>query len=444
LTLPLFAGAAIVLLFGLRALVPLWFPLAFLLLAWPLPYLALLEHVFAAFTSATAAAVGHVNAVAHIATPVAGSDGSRYLIEHGGDQFVVSVASACSGVNSLVGFGVVGAAALWFIRGSALRRLAWLAFGAVLVWSLNVARITAVLLVAHRLGKHAAFDVLHPVAGVLALNVAFLVAVAFLPLFKLRRRHADDEDEIVDSPLARRAPPAEQATPRRVAPRLVLLAAAAAALGLADSQLPTAASGFQASGRPGIGAFTDRPRAGTAWTVHRVEEIGWAAPYYGGHSSWIRYQLRPRGSLARRGRFTVWADAVLSPDLGALDAYSLAHCYSFHGFQVETAERIDLGNGVIGQLFVYRTGDGIWHALAWQWPVLHRHKVEHERIVLLASSTARPRVRLRERSGGVTAKALQLLDARARADDPNRALSRALARLGSEMIAARIAREVPS
>ncbi len=50
LTLPLFASATIVLLFGLRALVPLAFPLVYLLLAWPLPYLAVLEHLLGVFT----------------------------------------------------------------------------------------------------------------------------------------------------------------------------------------------------------------------------------------------------------------------------------------------------------------------------------------------------------------------------------------------------------
>jgi exosortase len=441
LTLPLFAAAAVVLLFGSRALIPFWFPLAFLLLAWPLPYLALLEHALETFTTTTAAAVEHVNALAGIATPVAGSDGSRYLVEHDGHQFVVSVASACSGVNSLVGFGVIGAAALWFIRGTVVRRVTWLAFGAILVWALNVGRILLVLLTAQRLGEHVAFDVLHPVAGILTLNIAFLLALSLLPVFKLKRRWHEDEDEVVDTPLARSAPSTEQATARRLAPRLIFVVAAAMTLALADSQLQSAASGFDATGRPAVAAFTDRPLAGPGWNVRPLQSIGWAAPYYGRRSSWVRYRLRPAGRLARRGRFTVWADAVLSPDLGALDAYTLAHCYSFHGFKVETATRVDLGDGVVGQLFVYRTAHSRWHALAWEWPVLRHGKVEHERIVLLASSMTRPAGRLQSSSGTVTSRALALLDARARDDDANPALSGALRRLGSDMIAARVARK---
>jgi exosortase/archaeosortase family protein len=439
LTLPLFAAGGVVLLFGARALVPLFFPVAFLFLAWPLPYLALLEHALDAFTRATASGVQHVNSVAEIATAVPGSGGSRYVVEHGGSQFVVSVASACSGVNSLVGFAVVSAGTLWFIKGPVLRRAAWLVFGGLLVWMLNVARILAVLFVARSLGRHAAFDILHPVAGILALNVAFLIALWLLPRFRLRVRRHDDDDEIIDTPLARTAPATEQATPVRLAPRLILLVAAASVFALADSQLQGVASGFDGTGRPAVAAFADRPLVGREWTVRPVEEIGWEAPYYGRHSSWVRYRLRPRAQFARSGRFTVWADAILSPDLGALNAYTLAHCYSFHGFHVETAEHVDLGNGVVGELFVYRTSTDRWHTLAWEWPVLRNHKVQHERIVLLASSLARPEVRLQASSGSVTAKALALLDADAPDRDANPSLSRALARLGSDMINARIA-----
>jgi exosortase len=442
LTLPLFAAGGVVLLFGTRALVPLLFPLAFLFLAWPLPYLALLEHILDAFTQTTAGAVAHLNDLAGIAATVPGSGGSRYLVAHGSSQFVVSVASACSGVNSLVGFAVVAVAALWFIRGTVLRRVAWLVFSGLLVWALNVVRILAVLLVARRLGQHAAFDILHPVAGIVSLNLAFLIAVWLLPRFRLRRRRHDDDDEIIDTPLARTAPVAEQATPLRLAPRLVLLVAAATALALADSQLQGVASGFDGSGRPAVAAFADRPLVGRGWRIRPVQEIGWATPYYGPHSSWVRYQLRPKPRFAQGGSFTVWADAILSPDLGALNAYTLAHCYSFHGFHVETSEHVDLGDGVIGELFVYRTSTARWHALAWEWPVLRDGKVEHERIVLLASSAAQPALRPQANSGSVTARALALLDADARKGDANPSLSHALARLGSDMIAARLAHTV--
>jgi exosortase/archaeosortase family protein len=441
LTLPLFTAAAIVLLFGARALVPLAFPIGFLLLAWPLPYLALLERGLTAFTNATAWAVQQTASVTHVAAAVDGSGGSRYVVDHGGQQIVVSVASACSGVNALIGFGVVGVAALWLVRGRVVRRIAWLLAGAALVWSLNVVRIVAVFLAAHLLGEHAAFDLLHPVAGLVALNVGFLVILWSLPLFGLERRRLDDF-EVVDTPLARTAAPSQQATPWRIGPRLLLLVGLTAAVALADGQLGSAAKGLAESGRPAVAAFVDRPSAGSGWRVQRVEQIGWATPYYGRHSSWVRYRLRPAGELASRGRFTVWADAVLSPDLGALNAFTLAHCYAFHGFHVEVARRVDLGDGVIGQLFVYRTSRAVWHALAWQWPVLRRDRVEHERIVLLANTQTDPHMLSRARSGWLTEHMVTYLNAHDRNDDPNVALSRALASVAAQVVSVRIQRGV--
>jgi hypothetical protein len=148
--------------------------------------------------------------------------------------------------------------------------------------------------------------------------------------------------------------------------------------------------------------------------------------------------LRPRGAAAARGRFTVWTDAILSPDLGALDAYSLAHCYAFHGFDVKADLHADLGNGVVGRLFVYQTREAVWHAVAWEWPVLRRGRVDHERIVLLASSTARPSAAAVARPPWVRRHVLGYLNARAHDDDPNTALSRAMVALAAQMISVRV------
>jgi exosortase len=441
LTLPLFAAAAVVLLFGSRALVPLAFPLGFLLLAWPLPYLAALEHALDAFTNATAAAVADVAALTSVAAPVAGTGEKRYLIVHEGAEFVVSVASACSGVNSLVGFLVVGVAALWLVRGPVLLRVAWLLAGAALVWALNVVRIVTVLVVAQRFGEEAAFELLHPVAGIIALNLAFVVLLAALPLFRLQRRPLGvDEDEAIDTPLARSAPPRLQATPMRVTMRLALLVAATAALALANGQLASSAVGFDGTGRPAVVAFVDRP-ATPGWRAARVERIGWARQYYGRDSTWIRYRLRPAGPPKRNRAFTVWADAVVSADLGALNAHTLARCYSFHGYRVEADRHVELGTGVTGQLFVYRTPRAVWHALAWQSPVLHAGRVQHERIVLLASARVRPKAGAQEGRSSLASTVLGLLDVRAPQRDPNPALSRALTRLGNRVVAGQLAKE---
>lgn len=436
LSLPLVASAGVLLLFGARALVPLVYPTAFLLFAWPLPYLAVLERLLDAFTSATTHAAGAAASLVHLARPLPGSGGGVFLLSHGGDRFSVAIGSACSGIDSLVGYVVVAAFAAYFVRGGITRRLALFVLGTVLVWSFNVVRIVLILAAGRLAGERAAFMVLHPVAGLLALNAAVLVLIRLAP--RLDLRWCGLRPALVDSPLAAPAAPHEQATGRKLAARGAILIAASALLAVANAQLAAAAAGYSNDGRPALVAFASHPTVGAGWSVNRIETIPWAAQYYGAGSTWIRYRLRPRQTLPHP--FTVWLDSVLSPDLGALDAYSLAHCYGFHHFRVDLARTVELGNGVVGQSFVYDTDRGVWHAVSWQWPVLGRAGgVTHERIVLIASTQSRPTSPPPPTAGGLQSFVLSLLDLSARSYDDNPALTRALTALGARAVSARIA-----
>jgi exosortase/archaeosortase family protein len=431
LTLPLFVSAAVMLLFGTRALIRFGFALTFLLLAWPLPYHALIERTLGFFTAVTTWAATTLAGPLGLAQPDPATDG-LFMVEHKGEQFSVLVGSACSGVNTLVGFLVVGIFGLYFVRGAASRRVLWLLLGAVLVWSFNVVRILGILAVGKSYGERAAFEVLHPVAGLLALNAAALVLVLLMRPFGLRWRRAVE----VDSPLAEPGEPQERATPTRFFRRLVLLAFATVVIALANGTLRDAARGLTNDGRPAVAPFTASPIVGSGWQAEPLETIGWATPYYGKHSSWVRYRLRP-GS-ANGAAFTIWLDAVRSPDLGALNAYTLAHCYDFHDFDVNLARRVDLSDGVIGQAFVYHTSRATWHVISWQWPVLLEDgRTEHERIVMLASADSRPET-VAGGSGGVRDWLLSLLDLRAPSEDDNPELTKALTAVATAAVRERV------
>src|SRR3954465_4047421 len=130
LTLPLVALASVVLLFGARIIFPFALPIVFLFLAWPLPYTVMLEHAIARFTAATTAAVTSIASVIGIARGDTRAGAGVFIIRHGGHAFSVGIGDACSGVNSLVGFLIIGAAALYFIRGRLLGKVAWFTCGA--------------------------------------------------------------------------------------------------------------------------------------------------------------------------------------------------------------------------------------------------------------------------------------------------------------------------
>jgi exosortase/archaeosortase family protein len=435
LALPLVAAAGVLLLFGVRALVPFLYPIAFLLLAWPLPYLALLDGLLNTFTTTTAAAVGAVASATRLASSIPGTGGTAFALSQGGNRFSVAIGSACSGVDGLVGYLLVAAFAAYFVRGSALRRVGLFLAGLALVWSFNVLRILLILVAGRLAGEPAAFAVLHPIAGLLALNAALLVLVRVGSRIGLRwSAFAPARD---DTPLAQPAPPHQQATPRAMVGRVGLLVVVSALLAIADGQLATAAQGYTNDGRPAVRTFVERPTVGPGWRVSRIEKIGWAAQYYGPHSTWVRYRLRP--VRASHPSFTAWLDAVQSPDLGSLDAYSLAHCFGFHHFQVDLDRRVELGHGVVGQAFVYNTDRGLWHVVSWQWPVLGRHHtVTHERIALIASSSIAPKTAAPPTAGGIQGFVLSLLDLPARSQDDNPVLTRALTNLAAHAVAARI------
>ena len=185
LSLPLFVAGAISLTFGVRALVRIRAAVLFLFLAWPYPYVVFLDHELSWFTDTTAAAVKAVLQVIPVASVAPNGD---FLVSHvtGLSQtFTVTVSSACSGINSGIGFLIVGAAAAILMRGRLTLRLLWLAAGTALLFMVNVVRILLVLGAGGLFGEHFAIDILHPAIGLLMILGATLVMLVLLPHFHL-------------------------------------------------------------------------------------------------------------------------------------------------------------------------------------------------------------------------------------------------------------------
>ena len=185
LALPLFVAGAISVLFGVRTLWRLRFPVLFLLFAWPLPYTVLLMQQLQNFTNATLAAVKVALGVFSVASPASGSDGSLFNITHAGKTFQVSVASACSGVNGLVGYTLVTAAFLSIVKGRWFKKIAWLVLGLVTIWLLNVARILIIFAVGKQWGEAVAIDALHPYLGLVTFSIGVLIMLMVMRRFGL-------------------------------------------------------------------------------------------------------------------------------------------------------------------------------------------------------------------------------------------------------------------
>ncbi len=427
LALPLLVAAGTALLLGTRSLVALLFPLGFLLLAWPLPFQVVLDRLQAPLTAATGTAVGAVLSRVPLGGTVLPGRGDVQVLVGGPRGFPLSVASACSGITGVVGLLVVAGAGLWLIVGPVRRRLLWLTCGLGAAWVLNVVRIVAIVAVGARAGEHAAMDVLHPVAGLVLLNVLLVAMVAVLPWFGLSLRTLG-EKVVSDVPLTavQQALPGENR--RRRLRRTAGFAVVAVAVALLDGGLAASAAAFDNAGRPVAVAFSAREDAGPGVRLTGRTQNDWARTYFGSDSVWRRYVLQPES----RAGYTIWLDSIVTPDLAALRAHPVAGCYRFHGFATPVRKRVVLAAGIVAQRFVYTRPDGAqWHTLSWQWPVTDASgQVRQERVVLLASSlrdvpaTVSPRSQL----PGLPVRdtIAQLLDQRSPDRDSNPSLTAAL------------------
>ena len=386
LSLPLFVAGAVALAFGVRTLGRVRVAVAFLLLAWPVPYMFLLDRGLSKFTGATLAALHATVGKLHVATPVSGGDGSLFSLGTGAKAFTVSVASACSGVDGFVGFLLVGLAFLHLSKGKRNRKTLWLLFGLVLIYSLNLARLLLVFWVGNTWGQQVAIDGLHPYIGLVLFAAGVTVMAITAPWFgveletKRRTRPARPEPRAtrVDSGGAAVASLASTPTLRITA---VALAFAALIAGLADHGLSRFRLVADNLGTTSIQSFLASPVSLSGWQESKVGEYDWATRFFGGGSSWIRYEY-----YGAKGPVPVIADVVTTSSLTRLDTYNVQACYSFHGYGLRKPITYGLGGGVESTLLTFSnsTLPGEWNALYWVWAVNTPNGRRYERIVLLA------------------------------------------------------------
>jgi exosortase/archaeosortase family protein len=388
ISLPLFIAGAVALVLGVRTLWRFRLPIAFLALAWPVPYQIFVEGQLDAFTSTTVAAVHRILTVLPLATPVPSGDGSLFSIFHSGQSFLVSVASACSGVDGTLGFLLVGGAVLLAVSGSPWRKLVWLAVGMFVVWVLNVARILAIFATGHIWGPAIALDIVHPVAGLVLFNLGVLGMVLGLRLFGLR----------VDWParrsrgLPRTTGPATTTSRRSVSvrtevPAMILLVVIGAATTLADMRMPQYEVLAHDLGPPRLAPLSVVAEPVPGWAVVHTQEYPWVTEYFGRDSTWNRYVYFWRQQSTATDQFRalspITLDVISTPDLGTFSTYGLIACYRFHHFRLLEDRPVDLGAGLVGHAVVYALPSHVdWAAVYWEWPVQQGSRVTYERVVL--------------------------------------------------------------
>jgi exosortase/archaeosortase family protein len=378
LAFPLFVAGAVSLVFGLRALWRQRLAIAFLFLAWPLPYLLIFNGGFNAVTTVTLAVLRAVLRVLPLAQPVASPDGSLFSISHGGGQFQVTVSSACSGVNGMVGFALVGLAFASIVRGRLAAKLLWLTAGLVLIWALDIARILVIFAAGASWGQALALNVLHPLVGLLVFNLGILAMIALLRPFKLR----------LWLPSLQR--PAKKPAVKRAAVALVIVGITGVCSAVADSRMQHYELLAQDLGPPRLTALSVATVQLPGWLQQQTDNYSWVSRYFGSGATWDRFLFaRPDTTPVAASDLPLLApvtlDVISTRDLKTFSAYGLEACYRFHDYRIIEARRVDLGAGVIGHTIVASTGAmaATWTAVYWEWPVsLPAGGDRYERVVL--------------------------------------------------------------
>ena len=407
LSMPVFVAGVVALLFGTRVLWRQRVAVLYLFLAWPWPYTTILLGALGGFTNVTVSALTEVLKIVPIAQPVPGqANVGLFQIVHHGQAFPVSVVTACSGVDGMVGFLLVGAGFSSLVAGPLLRKSIWLALGLVVLWSTNLLRLLLIFWVGQRWGEHLALGILHPVAGLVIFCVGVLLMMAMLKPFGLR---------LVDLGPRPQSPSPDHgtvaATGRLAVPRIFLagslVAVAAVFLAANNSTLRSFDPVASAVGVPKLTSFLADPASPPGWQPSFETEFTTNKPLFGQSSIWYRYAYGETVSHTT-GELTssvpVTADVINGKGLSGFEQYGVVSCYSFHGFQLRDVAKVSLGKGISGQALSYSAtnGQGDWSIVYWIWPVKMAEGTRYERIILYLQNTPNGSVVLPHDAPGIT------------------------------------------
>jgi exosortase/archaeosortase family protein len=386
LTLPFFVAGAVAVIFGVRVLWRQKVAVAFLLLAWPYPYTTVLLGVLNAFTDATLYALTKVLHIVHVATPTAGgTENAVFTVVHEGHSYNLSVISACSGVNSVVGFLLIGAAFSAVIRGPLVRKLLWLAGGMLLLWVLNLGRLLLVFWAGKQYGEHFAIDVLHPYIGLVLFVVGIVIMILCIRPIGLRIGHDRDPTMVTaEAP----GPGTRQERKHALAvPRVYMAVALVLVLGIIAGFSNVGLQSYNlvadVSGAPKLESYIADPVTPVGWASRYETTFDWAAPLFGEGSVWNRYELYPGTGGDLQAGTDIVADVIDSPNLESFAAFGIEQCYQFHGYSLANVTNVSLAGGITGQSMAYTSQQfGSWTIVYWILPVKNAASTTYERIVL--------------------------------------------------------------
>lgn len=180
-SLPILLAGLVGFLVGMLALRRLAFPLAFLWLAVPLPF------VEAASFPLQVIAAGASTAMARLLGIPAEIQGAQVILP----TCALQVGAPCSGLRSIVALLTLVVLFVYVIKGPWLAKLALLVLAGPIAIMANVVRVTLLLVIAHRWGREAGLRYFHDYSSPVLFIIAFLVLVLLSWIFRCREIRSD-------------------------------------------------------------------------------------------------------------------------------------------------------------------------------------------------------------------------------------------------------------
>jgi exosortase len=178
--LPIFLTGLILILFNTQTLRQLAFPLAFLIFLTPPPseILYTIGSTLSIISSNASFAIIKAIGIPCTLTTEFGTPTIQITRPDGTTpQFGVDI--ACSGIYGLIGFLIFAVFIAYIIRDKPLKKLALFLIGLSLIYVLNIARITTILLIGYSQGEAAALQIFHMLGGWILIFIGTLLLLLF-------------------------------------------------------------------------------------------------------------------------------------------------------------------------------------------------------------------------------------------------------------------------
>ena len=269
------------------------------------------------------------------------------------DGTMVVLGATCAGASSVLGVGLVLAAAASVLRGSAAAKARWVLAGAVAALIANTIRLVVLVVVGAFVSPAAALQVVHPVAGVVMALATTAVALGTSRRFGLvvpvtPRRRIDDR-------LAGCAP-------RRItaAAAVAVVVAAGANVAYASMWQLDRLGGASAIDNVDASEVVDSVAADLDLVAREAEPVSWVQQFYG-QSTWRRHVL-----FDQAGAPPVTVDVTTASDAESIERLDLAACYGFHGFEADHDIGIDGMGDRPAERFAFDEAGARTEVVTWQ------------------------------------------------------------------------------